>query len=243
MSPPAPRPALAFHQYAVHLGEVPSGPSAGAHFEFVNRSDRTIRITGIKPSCGCVVTKIVDQRRQYRPGEFGMFQASLATANEQPGPHDYTITVQYDDGQPREQSVRLTLTLPAPTVQLEPRELYFYQLNGNADSRIVEVVDFRENALEIKDAELRLGHEKCPESIATATVLQPQPAAEGPSRLPIRIDVSGDVPPARLIAHLVITTSDDAFRTLKVPVLIQGPRKGVVPASATEPADQSTVPH
>jgi hypothetical protein len=245
MAVPRPRPALAFHQYAVHLGEVAPAVAVGAHFDFVNRSNKPVRITGLKPSCGCLVTKIIDQRREYRPGEFGMFQASLATANEVPGPHDYNIKVSYDDGQPREETVRLTMTLPQKTVQLEPKEVFFYQLTGEADSKVVHLVDFRdpgEKPFEVTNVELRIGREKCPDEIAMASIEASEKAPTGETRIPIRIDVSGDVPRQRFIVHVVISTNDPEYNLFKLPVLIQGPKE-VIPASATQLEAPRTVPN
>jgi hypothetical protein len=226
-----PRRPLAFRQYAVHLGEVRPSPVVGAQFEFINRSKNPVRITSIKPSCGCLVTKIIDPRSEYRPGEFGMFHASLATANEAPGPHDYTIQVAYDDGAPHEETVRLSLTLPKPTVRLEPSEMYFYQLTGEADSRVLHVVDHRQPALNVTGVAIVIGRDACPASLATARAEKPQ-TVDGTTQIPIRVDVAGSVPAHRLIAHVVISTDDPEFRTLKVPVLIQGPSQPVVPASA-----------
>lgn len=242
MGPPLERPSLAFEQYAVHLGAVAPAPAVGANFSFINRSEKVVRITGLKPSCGCVVTKVVDQRKDYRPGEFGMFQASLATANEKPGPHDYTIKVSYDDGQPREQVVRMTLTLPEPTIQLEPTEVYFYQLNGEPNSRIVHVVDYRRHSLEVTSVQMQMGREPFPTKLATAELLPAVKTEAGLTRIPIRINVSGDIPPTRMIPHLIIKTNDPEFATLKLPVLIQGPKAAVVPASASESVPESTVP-
>jgi hypothetical protein len=243
---PQPRPPLAFHQYAVHLGEVAPAVAVGAHFDFVNRSDKTVRITGLKPSCGCLQAKIIDLRKEYPPGAFGMFQASLATANEVSGPHDYTIKVSYDDGQPHEETVRLTMTLPQKVVQLEPREVFFYQLNGEPDSRIVHLVDYRdpgEKPFEATDVELRIGRDKCPDEIAVATIEAAEKTATGQTRIPIRIDVFGDVPPGRMVVHVVISTNDPEFKRFKLPVLIQGPKEGVVPANATQAEAPSTVPN
>lgn len=243
---PVPRPPLAFHQYAVHLGEVAPAPYVGAHFDFVNRSMNRVRITGLKPSCGCVVAKMLNPKQEFGPGEFGMFGASIATANEVPGPHDYTITVSYDDGQPHQEIVRLSMTLPQKVVQFEPREVYFYQLNGEPDSRVVHLVDYRdpgEKPLEVTNVALLRGNERISDEIAMATVEATQKAPSGETRIPIRIDVSGDMPPGKMWFSVVLSTNDPEYRLFKLPVEIHGPRQEVIPASATQVQRPSTVPN
>ncbi|MBX3443119.1 MAG: DUF1573 domain-containing protein [Planctomyces sp.] len=243
MTPPPAKPSLAFHQYAVNLGPVRPSPYVGAHFDFVNRSDKPVRITKLTPSCGCVVTKALDQRREYGPGQFGSIQASVATANESAGPHDYTIRVAYDDGQPREQVIRLSMELPEPTVSIEPREVYFYQLNGEPASRVVHVVDHRPQPLEIRSIQMALGQDPCPDTLAVATLEPVEFDEHRHARFPIRIEVAGDVPPTRIVAHVIIQTNDPQFSVLKVPVAIQGPTPAVTPASATLPAAVHEEPH
>jgi len=236
----APRPALGFRTYAINKGDVPPAPFIHTSFDFVNQSDRPVRISTVTPSCGCLVTKLVENQREYDPGEYGMLQVSLPTANEVPGPHDYTIKIAYDDGQPREETLRLTMNLPEPIVRVEPSEIYFYQLTGDADSRDVVLVDPRDSPLKITDARLVLliGQEACPAELATVTIEESK-STNGETRIPVRIHVAGSVPPTRTIAHLVISTSDPDFKTMKVPVLIQGPTRPIVPAAAEVPAEST----
>jgi hypothetical protein len=158
----------------------------------------------------------------------------MSTPNEEPGFHDYTIRVAYDDGQPREQVLRFSLTLPEKTVQIEPSEIYFYQLNGEPDSRTIEVADYREKPLEVTDVTMVIGAKPCPQEIAHAVAETPI-VRDGEMRIPIRISVAGVLPSPRTIAHVVITTNDPEYRTMKCPVLIQGPTSAVTPASAEAP--------
>lgn len=235
----APRAALGFRYYAINKGDVPPAPYVYTPFEFVNQSDRTVQVTSVTPSCGCLKTEFVEKQTTYQPGEYGMLQVSLPTANEDPGLHEYTIRVAYDDGQPREETLRLTMNLPQPTVRVEPSEIYFYMLNGDAQARPVEVVDPRPEPLSITEAKLVIGREPCPKEIATVAIQEPK-TEDGLTRIPVLISVAGEMPPERIIAHLVLSTSDPDYKTLKVPVLLQGPKRAVLPASAEMPATGDT---
>jgi hypothetical protein len=234
---PGLRPALAFEQYSVDLGNVRPSPHVGANFYFRNKSDRNVKITGVKPSCGCIAHKLMEDRTDYGQGGFGLLQVSMATANEDPGPHDYTITVSYNDGQPRTQDLHFAVILPRPTVHLEPSELFFYQSNGEPASRTVFVHDYRDEPFKVESASLVMDGKPLPAEIATITIESEQPF-EGHLRTPLRIDVAGETPPRQIVVHAVVHLSDPAHPTLKFPILIDGtPLKGVIPASAEKPAN------
>ncbi len=236
----APKAPLAFSQYAVNWKETRSVATVRAHFNFRNCSDDVVRITGIRPSCGCVIPDLVGKKRTYGPGEAGRLELVLPTANEEPGRHEYTIAVAYNDGVDRTTNLKFNVELPAKSVRLEPSELYFYQY-GEPLSRTMRVVDDRNKLLDVTDVRIEYfrGRENAPEPVpvelADATIEPTEVTADGKRSIPIRIDVAGDLDPKEKIAHLVITTSDPDFRTLKVPMLIQ-------PRPVKTPVQQSSVP-
>ena len=229
---PAPeRASLAFAQYAVDLGEVPPRPLIQAHYDFWNKSEKTVKITDLDPSCGCLRPRLTDDRDTIAPGEHGQFVVGVSTANEDPGPHDYSITVHYDDGEPQTQVVRFLFTLPEQKVSLEPSEVFFYQLTGEPASRTIHVNDHRGAEMKVLAASISSKH-------ATATIEAPQVLGKKGSRTPIRIDVAGDVPAKREIAMLVIETDDPEYKILRVPVLIQGPEPDTSLNNQPEPQEQ-----
>jgi hypothetical protein len=214
------RPTLVFSQYSVNLGEVRPVETIPARFDFWNNGPRPIKITEIEPSCGCLAPKLFDGKTTYQPGEQGRFLVGVNTANEKPGEKEYRIRVRYDDGQPREQTVYFRMTLPAMKVSVTPSEVYFYQLNGQPDSREIHVTDHRGASLEVQGASIS-SHQ------ASVTVGEMSRTPEGHSTTPIRIDVPGDVSPGREIAVITILTNDPEFRQIQVPVLIHGPQEKV----------------
>lgn len=221
---PAPaRPALAFDQYAVDFREVPPRPVIQAHFDFTNQSDRPVEIAQIEPSCGCLDPKLYGNQTHYEPGERGRFYVTLHTANESPGPHGYTITVRYHDGELREETLAFRLALPERKVNVEPPEVYFYQLSGEPAEQVIYVTDYRDAQLEVVSA-------RCTSELVGVDVLPPEIDAEGHRRTPIRLRVPGDVPPGRQTGLVTIATTDPEFRQLFAAVLVHG-AEGVQPAA------------
>lgn len=217
----ASRSPLVFSQYAVNLGEVPATGVVPAHFDYWNRGDQPLEITELTPSCGCLAPRIVDNQRVLQPGERGRFYVSVKTANETPGPKDYTVQVKYKDEQPREEIVRFHLDVPERKVTVTPSEVYFYQLTGQPDSRTIRVQDHRGKRLNVTDVQVT-------SELATVTKGKAREGEEGAWENEIRVDVPGHVPAGRKIALIKIQTDDDDYPLITVPLLIQGPEKPTV---------------
>jgi hypothetical protein len=253
VAPGNPKAALSFSQYAVTLKETRPVNSIRAHFRFWNNSSETVKILSTRPSCGCVSATVVGlkataapgerYKKTYSPGEAGMIELILPTANEEPGRHEYTITVAYDDGAVRKEDVlKFNVELPAKSVRLEPSELHFYQY-GDPLTKTVRVIDERNQVLDVTGARIEyyMGQGKRSEPVSTelaeATIGPTEITKEGKRATPIRIDVDGNTVPNENISHVVITTNDPEFPELKVPMLIM-PR----PEKRSEPVRQSSVP-
>jgi hypothetical protein len=252
VAPGNPKAALSFSQYAVTLKEKHPVSVLRAHFRFWNNSGETVKILSTKPSCGCVSATVVGlkasdgpgerYKKTYAPGEAGLIELVLPTANEDPGRHEYTIKVAYNDGAEHIEELKFNVELPAKSVRVEPRELYFYQY-GDPLTKTVRVIDERNQVLDVKDVRIEYfkgqGNRAEPVSteLAEASVGPAEITKEGKRATPIRIDVAGDVVPDEKISHLVITTNDPEFPELKVPMLIQ-PR----PEKKSYPVRQSSVP-
>ncbi len=250
MAPAPPPAAISFSQYAVTIRETSAVPAIHTHFDFQNRSDKPVQITRVKPSCGCVSSRIAGfkltstkeerNKKTYGPNERGTIELTLPTANESPGRHQYTISVTWNDGVEHQTDLKFNVELPAKSVRLEPKELHFYQY-GERLSRTVRVIDERNKVLDVVDVRLQYyqgegkSRPEVPGEVAEASVLPSEITPDGKRATPIQVEVSADVPPATNIVHLVVTTSDPDFKTLMVPIWIQ-PRK---PAA---PVEQSSVP-
>lgn len=221
------RENLVFSQYAVHLGEVRPIGTIPAHFDFFNSGDSPIEIVNLEPSCGCLAPRLYEDKKLYGPGERGRFYVSVKTANETPGPKDYTVKVQYLDEVPKETFVTFHLTVPEKKVAVFPAEVYFYQTHGTAEYREIMVEDHRGLNLNVLDV-------VCTSEIPEITI--GQKVLDGNvSRTPIRIDVPAEVPPGKRTALMTIETDDPEYRLIRVPILIWGPKDGIQQASAESP--------
>jgi len=216
------RPALAFDQYLVDLGEADPVPFVYARFSFTNTGPNSVRVTKLIPSCGCLNPRL--SKRFYKPNERGQFYLRVETANEQPGPKHYTVRVQYEDPRPRETELSFRVTLPVRKVTLQPKALIFYRLaTGSADpagvlTREIVVTDHRTEKLTVTAV-------SCDSPLVTATIDRTESDAHGNRRTHIRVTVSGKAPPGGVRALLKMTTDDSGYRMLRVPLMIDVPRQ------------------
>lgn len=220
------RPGLAFHQYLVDLGAVRPTGEIAARFSFANTGTETVVIQEIVPSCGCL--KPMLKQKVWAPGQQGDFVARIHTANEAPGPREYTLLVKYTDPEPREETLTFRVKLPENQVLIRPRSLIFYQLNGNESTQEVVVTDQRQRTLRLEKvftSNPYVKAELAPNSMDEDGRLQQR----------IKITVTGKVPARQFHTLVSVLTDDPGYRTLTIPLMIQGP----VPALA-QPKKSST---
>lgn len=226
-------PPLAFAQYSLDFGEVPATPVINAHFDFVNRSDAPVEILGLKPSCNCLNPTLMGGRTTYAPGEAGRFHIQVRTANEPAGQQDYLVELDYLDAEDRvhTEALILRVTLPELKVTVEPSELLFYQLSGEAGSQTIHVTDFRDDPLEVLEV-------VSDSPYASFEIGEAEVDEFGRSTIPIQISIPEGIPPMREITLINIMTSDQEFSQLQVPMLLHGPIQSqqVMPAASVLPA-------
>lgn len=226
-TPPPPKlpartvPPLAFDQYGVSYPVIGPQPVVEADFTFQNLGRHELTIDDVEPSCGCLRWHLQGNRRTYRPGERGCLTVRLFTANEQPGPHHYTLTVATRGERPQREVLTFRVTLPDRKVTVDPPEVYFYQLHGRTDTRTVYVTDHRQEGA----ASLRILAAECRSKHIEVEVGEPEVSASGPTRIPVRLTAAAHVPPGREITYLQLTTDAPDFPRIAVPVLIEGPSR------------------
>jgi hypothetical protein len=215
---PPPLAPLSFDQYAVNYGEIGPYPLVEAHFTFRNRGDQPVAIEEVEPSCGCLKWHLTGDRKIYKPGELGRLTVRLFTANERPGPHEYAVRVQSRGERPAQDELMFRVTLPEKKLSLEPHEVFFYQLTGKPDERIVHLIDYRDSTAE----PVEVLEVDCTTDLVRVEQLPPERDERGHRRIPIRLSVEGTVPLGRKIAHLRIRTNDPDFPVIGAPVLVEG---------------------
>ncbi|MGD9854439.1 MAG: DUF1573 domain-containing protein [Planctomycetaceae bacterium] len=207
---------LAFDQYLVNLRDVGLRPIVQGEFHFKNIGAGPLTITRLDPSCGCLKPRLAGDLHTYEPGQRGFFVVGVATANESPGPHTYTIKVHYEDPQPREAVLKFKLTLPERKLSVEPPELAFFQYNGQPSSAVIHVTDYRGGAISVTNAAATV-------DFIDVEVQEAVPDEHGNRRIPIVLHVPGTVPPGRTRCTLAIETTDAEFKKILIPVLVDGP--------------------
>lgn len=215
------RPPLAFHQYMVNLGEVPVQRSHAAAFSFTNRADRAMKLRRLETSCGCLTQQF--EQDVVTPGENGRFKLWIQTASQSAGSKQYTCKAIYgpvdDPSIEYKANLVFRITLPEQSVVVTPKAMIFHQPNSQVTERTVDVTDLRFDRLRVLEATSQsklLGVNVLPASNLTKT--------EREEGVVGRINVAvGSVPSGTHNTVILITTDDEEFDQLVVPVLIYGP--------------------
>ena len=93
------RSPLVMHIHMVHMREFDLREGkAVARFEFHNSSDQTLHIDKIKPSCGCVTTRLNQPLDGYESEASGEFYLEVDTSAESSGQHQYDVAIHYHMG-------------------------------------------------------------------------------------------------------------------------------------------------
>lgn len=219
------RPALAFEQYLVDLGPVPPRPYEEARFAFTNRSDRTVTIRDLEPSCQCLNPKL--EKRTYKPNESGEFTVRVVTTRQKPGPNEYYVKVAYDDPQPREVDLTFRVVLPEKQVIVRPPGKIFYQLGAEPTEEDFFVTDFRDQPLAITGV-------TCDSPLVTVAEPVLEVDEPGQRRYRIRVTVAGNVPAGRTQTAVLIAVDDPKYERLPLPIYIEGPRPYRSPAQTAD---------
>ncbi|QNN21538.1 DUF1573 domain-containing protein [Planctomycetales bacterium ZRK34] len=116
----------------VRIEARPVDESASAVFEFVNEGKTPITISRVTTSCGCITTKLDQQR--YEPGEHGRIEASFEFGRYT-GAQLKTIRVFSDD--PVQPEMHLTMRVMVPKVlEIEPFSVFWRREESPAPKTI-----------------------------------------------------------------------------------------------------------
>jgi hypothetical protein len=216
------RPAMVFDQYLVNLGELHNTATAEAKFRFKNCGNFPMRITKVTPSCSCLAPKI--EKRAYAPGEISDFTLAVLTTHQTPGQHEYLVTIDYEDPQPRSVTVTFKLTVRRE-VTLSPGQLIIYQ-NGHTEAeQKVLLTDMRPKPFRVTKAYCR---SKLVKVELGKTVDDP----EGGRETSIIIRVAAQMPAAGEDTSVYITTDDPHYPKIPVPLRIRDVTAKTPPAES-----------
>lgn len=224
---------LSFYQYLVDLGNVRPTDEVSARYTFVNSGKAPITIEKLSPSCGCLQPKLWKNIETYAPGEQGFFTVRVQTANEKPGPREYTIRVKYKDPEPREELLTFRVKLPDNMVTIRPRALIAQQRDGKPTTFEATITDRRDRKLELVNVVTS-------SDFVTAELGSTSINKFGHQESTVRVTVAGKVPSRAFNAIVTVATNDPSYPFLKVPLLIQGP---TTTAKNTPSRDRGTSAH
>jgi hypothetical protein len=126
--------------------------------------------------------------------------------------------VHYTDPEPRETTLTFRVTLPEKMVMVRPRALFFYQLGRESVSREIIVTDYPKTGLKITDVE----------SSSQYLDLEIAPSKTDEFGHPqhfIKATVAANVKPGKYRTTVIIHTDHPRYSKLRVPIIIQGPKK------------------
>jgi hypothetical protein len=204
-------PAIVFDQYLVNLGEIHNTARAEAHFRFKNCGSLPARITKVVPSCMCLAPKI--EKRSYAPGEISDFALGVLTTHQTPGPHEYQLTLEYEDPQPRSVTVTFKLIIRRE-VTLSPGQLIVYQNGLSETEQKVVVTDMRPKPFLVKSA-------NCPSRLVKVQLGKPVDDPEGGRETAVVIRVAAQVPLGGEDCTVILTTDDPHYPHIQIPVRIR----------------------
>jgi hypothetical protein len=217
------RPALVFDQYLVNLGEIHNTARAEAHFRFKNCGQFSVRIATVEPSCSCLAPRI-DTQRSYAPGEISDFALTVLTTHQTPGPHEYVLTLHYQDPQPRIVTVAFKLIIRRE-VTLSPSQLIIYQNGVSETEQKVVLTDMRPKPFRVTSA-------TCKSSLVKVDLGKALDDPEGGREWKIVIHVAAEVPPVGEDCSVTLTTDDPHYPRIPIPLRIRDVRARVTRPSA-----------
>ncbi|MHC4758589.1 MAG: DUF1573 domain-containing protein, partial [Planctomycetota bacterium] len=122
-----PAPELKFANKTIDLGKAWGGTKIKANIKFTNEGNAPLEIKKVKPSCGCMASKL--EQKIYQPGETGAIDLSYQVKNRTHLAKAYVVITSNDPQHPNTK-----VNLKANVTQLietEPRYLTFSNLEVN----------------------------------------------------------------------------------------------------------------
>ncbi len=232
------RPSLLFATYMYHHGEEPVELAAvlESEFPFVNQGDVPVTIGDITTSCGCMRPRL--SHKTVAPGEMAWLTVPIQMVNQSPGQHEYTLTVNYTDTEPRQTTLTIKAAFPEKMVVVQPKALYLSQRSAKPLPFKVAISDFRDAPLRVTSVESTAPFVTAEISADTSSgVVQVshQEATPG-SKAELRGEVAGGIPRGRHHVLVAATTDDVDFPVVTIPMLVNGPAFPPGEAPITSPS-------
>ena len=204
----AERPALVFDQYFVNLSDLHNAARVEAWYHFKNCGKAPAKITKLEPSCGCLDPKV--QKRTYMPGEECEFPLGVLMTREKPGPHEYSLKIDYEDPVPRSVTIAFKVVVRRE-VTVRPSALQFWQ-DGMAETKqSIVITDMRPTPFRVTGASCKSPYVK----------VQLGPTTDDPDagrETALMVTVAAEVPKEGVRSVVIVTTDDPRYP--KIPIAV-----------------------
>jgi Protein of unknown function (DUF1573) len=199
-----------FDELSRDFGSVPRGPVLQHPFRFVNNTGRTVRVVGVRVSCGCVSARALQQT--LAPGQETAILANMDTSRFL-GHKSVTIFVTLD--QPQWAEVRLWVQANSrDDVSVNPDTLAFGRIKrGVAPTEQVKISFFGNNGWQITGVQSDSNY------ILPAVKVVQQNGGELTYQLTAR--VRGDAPVGKWYTDVWVKTNNPASPKLRVPLTVE----------------------
>lgn len=180
----------------MNLGEMESGRVIEGVIQFVNTGNDSVKISGVRTSCGCTVVET--QKKTYAPGDTASIPFKLNTRGFKGKVHK-SITIQFENEDPPTKLVKL-IAHCLNYLECDPRYLAFTQIRVNQDTlleRQIRLTNHYKEPIRIQSIECEIRQLKIQfkngliqpdEKMIIIVELTPDQAYRKSSRLRIKTD-------------------------------------------------------
>ncbi len=245
------RPALVFGSYMIPAGPEPVGddPVIVQDFEFMNKGRKSVRITELVPSCGCLsphisLTEIPSDENvrvtlpvELPPGKHGRVVLPIRTANQDPGIREYIVNVKYEDPKPRQVTLTFKVNLPEKKIVIQPKVLMLMGKVTGEHPYIVTISDHRRN---LTASPMKITGVTGSSSLFTAESAG-HTVAEGVSTSAVSVTFNEPIPAGQHKGVILVSTDDRLFPILQIPVVVGDPKRPIDESVSVSPAAATVV--
>lgn len=194
------RPELALDSDSLELGTISDDAKVTKKMGFKNKGNGTLKIVGLRGSCGCTVPQLT--KTEYGPGEGGEIEVTFDPHHKN-GPIRNTVTITSNDVVRPTREFYLVGTVN-PIVQIEPQMVNFGQLRKGTEKKQEVTITARLPVFEVTAA--LSGDPK----LVGVKVLGNEKVSDGVYRARLEFTVPATAPVGSLSQTATIRTNDDA---------------------------------
>lgn len=199
-----------FPERVKDFGSVPKGPALQHTFLLKNQSNQTVKLNGLRVSCGCV--KAIAKQSIVPPGGSAAIEATMDTTRFD-GAKSVTIYVQFEE--PRRTEVSLWVRANSrDDVSILPNRLEFGRVKKGSSPTATATITFR------GDRRAKILQVQCASNYIKPTV---QEVNRGRSEVTYTLtaQLRSDTPVGKWFTDVWLSTSFDTMPRIRVPLIVE----------------------